>query len=1324
MTASQGPDFTFTHSSWHDGIEPFRFGNVSSIEPNGNPQVAAQTVFDRVLLRAGETVSMKHYIRAKTGNGFGPVAQKSLPTTVVIEHDGDDTKYTLPLSWDVANGIAETSWKIPKNARLGTYSVSLIGPLNVSTGIFQVQEFKVPLMKGSILFPSAAQVAPSSIDAQISVSYQNGGPAKNLPATFAYTLQPRYGIYFTDYDYVAFGNGGVEEKTTRRSAEDSDQNKSREAISTPVTLDSTGSVTVPVRFVHGDLKQPTRLQSSVEFRDANGEVQTIAKNLNLYPANVLTGVRVDNWLSSKKDIDFIIYAVDLKGQPKAGVTASLDLMEEIVFANRERRVGGFYADETVTQIKRANGKFSCAGPSDNKGEIRCRLSKQTPGNYYIVASVNDEAGRLSQANASLHISGRADNYFAAGSDDRIDLVPQKRKYESGDTARLEARFPLQQATVLLTVEREGVIDASVVQWSPSQPFIDLPVKAKYAPNVYVSTFAVRGRVPTGQSARTDGIVDLAKPTFKMGLARIDVSRKAHELQVTVTPGAMVNGEFAPKDKFMPRDEVTADIKVNDANGKPVTGEIALAVVDEGLMELLPNKTWDLLTTMLSSRDLEVNTYTAQMQVIGKRHYGLKAVPLGGDGALSATSGATRDLFHTLVKWAGRVQLDNNGHADLKDTTFELNDSLTKFRIVAIASSGLSRFGKGEATITSNKDYFVQPSLAQDARTGDVFDAEVQARNTTNQSATMTVSGTATITMADGTKQTITLAPQSVTLGAESAQNVILGQVTLPIGARSVTYRFDVANNGKIVDSDVVTQQVNPDVLTRTLQAQLQQVRGSMAPIGVELPQNAVPGEGGVNVKMMDTLTSGLSTIGDHFGVVLFNCTEQKISKAVATNDAKAWTDAMTLLPALVDNNSSLLKFYPDNKSGSDVLTAYVLKVSKLTGFAIPGEIRTKLVSGLKAYAEGSARNEDRPSDPVSNYVSRVNAIASLIHYGEPEVILSSLPRVGRDQLPNATLVQMLTILDHYGKTTERNDLENYLLTSRLVLQGSRMVLSDDRNRDWSYLTSPDTDMADLIQAISGSKSVQWRNKWADDMSKLIEAQVERLQAERGAWDTTIANALGVTAFRTFSKVYEKNPVAGVTKVALDTDQRDVDWTGKPHGDMVTFQWPDHASQVSVNHQGTGAPWALVYASAAVPVTKDEFSGMRISKSVKAVKQAVSDHYSIGDIVEVTLRIKSQAPVGQMAVMDPIPSGAKILGSGLHNSAAEAGPVNWSADWEEFSYDGYRGYFSYIGQDEITVTYRLQLNNSGTFRLPATTVEAFYTPETYALTPNQSWAISP
>jgi len=115
-----------------------------------------------------------------------------LPDVVVVEHMGSDKRFELPLKWD-ARGIAETGWKIPEDANLGEYQVSLTkkskkknvrnpgldynSEQSWPSGSFRVEEFRVPLMKGIIQTPKQPAVNVPDIEVDLMVAYLAGGGA-------------------------------------------------------------------------------------------------------------------------------------------------------------------------------------------------------------------------------------------------------------------------------------------------------------------------------------------------------------------------------------------------------------------------------------------------------------------------------------------------------------------------------------------------------------------------------------------------------------------------------------------------------------------------------------------------------------------------------------------------------------------------------------------------------------------------------------------------------------------------------------------------------------------------------------------------------------------------------------------------------------------------------------------------------------------------------------------------------------------------------------------------------------------------------------------
>jgi uncharacterized protein YfaS (alpha-2-macroglobulin family) len=164
----------------------------------------------------------------------------------------------------------------------------------------------------------------------------------------------------------------------------------------------------------------------------------------------------------------------------------------------------------------------------------CEMPAPATGNLIVRAQAADAAGRAVVTRADAWVAAADDQWLAPSDNDRIDLLPEKKRYEPGATARFQVRTPFREATTLVTLEREGVLDAFVTEGGPGQPGARRAAQGPYAPNVFVSALLVRGRV--GDAPPT-AMVDLAKPSFRMGLAEVRVGWTAHELAVKVCRAA-------------------------------------------------------------------------------------------------------------------------------------------------------------------------------------------------------------------------------------------------------------------------------------------------------------------------------------------------------------------------------------------------------------------------------------------------------------------------------------------------------------------------------------------------------------------------------------------------------------------------------------------------------------------------------------------------------------------------------------------------------------------------------------------------------------------
>jgi uncharacterized protein YfaS (alpha-2-macroglobulin family) len=313
-----------------------------------------------------------------------------------------------------------------------------------------------------------------------------------------------------------------------------------------------------------------------------------------------------------------------------------------------------------------------------------------------------------------------------------------------------------------------------------------------------------------------------------------------------------------------------------------------------------------------------------MQVIGKRHFGRKAVAPGGGGGRSPS----RELFDTLLLWKARVPLDDAGNATVE---VPLNDSLTSFRIVAVASSGAGLFGTGEATIRSTQDLMLLAGVPQLVREGDRYRAAFTVRNASPHAFDVAITARAT---AAG-RALPGIEPQQLSLAAGEAREIGY-EVAVPAGATSIAWQLDAVETAPSTaarDALKVSQRVVPAVPERTYQATILQLTAPQS-MPVERPADAIPGRGGLNVQVQAKLAGELPGVNEYLSRYPFTCFEQKASVAIGLRDKPRWGALMAALPDYLDRDG-FVKYWSTMRDGDDVLTSYVLSIAHEAGYAIP-----------------------------------------------------------------------------------------------------------------------------------------------------------------------------------------------------------------------------------------------------------------------------------------------------------------------------------------------------------------------------------------------------
>ncbi len=1315
VTARKGDDLSFVFSHWNEGIANWRF-NVPG--PGYQGPWLAHTVFDRTLLRAGETVHMKHFFRQHTGAGFRLPDPATLPGKMVIVHVGSDQKYELPLKWR-GDGSAEAAWTVPQDAKQGTYTVQLPGgpaakekrfyePERTS-GSFRVEAFRVPTMRAVLKPVDTPLVDAAEAQLDIQLNYLSGGGAGFQPVKLRAVAEDRY-VNFPDYEGFTFAAGAVKEGLQDERAapwavddyavEDDGEaapaegpGGNRPFALQSLTLDAAGAARAILKpLPKGD--KPRSVLAELEYRDPNGETLTAASGFTLWPSRVLLGVAPDSWALNRDALRFKVVALGLDGKPLPDVAVTVDLLQRADYSHRKRTVGGFYAYEHRSEIKRL-GEL-CAGRTDARGYLFCEGKSPVSGSVILQARAADGEGHASVTHTDLWVAGQDDWWFQAGNDDRMDVLPEKKRLEPGETARLQVRMPFREATALVTVEREGVLDAFVTPLSGKGPVVELPIRENYAPNVYASVLAVRGRVGDVQPT---ALIDLGKPAFKLGLTALNVGWKGHELRVSVTP---------QKTEYPVRGTVRTRIKVTRADGGPLppNAQVALAAVDEGLLELMPNESWKLLEAMMRPRGLEVETATAQMQVVGKRHYGRKALPSGGGGGRQSS----RELFDTLLKWQARVGLDDDGEADV---FIPLNDTLGAFRIVAVASAGAGHFGTGSASVRTTQDVMLFSGLPPLVREGDEYRAAVTVRNAGKTPLALTLS--ATLTPSGG--QARALSAQPLTLAPGEAREAAWN-VTAPAGSDTLTWDI-AAQTAESMSGDrlKVSQKVVPAVPVRTYQATLTQLDRPLA-LPVERPADALPGRGSVVLHFRDRLADELAGVQDYMRRYPYTCLEQQVSRAVALRDRALWDKTMAALPAYLDGDG-LAKYFPLMRQGSDTLTAYLLALAGESGWPVPDALRERMNEGLTGFVQGRVvRAGALPTADLA--IRKVAALDALSRFRPVDDALTQSFAVEPNLWPTSAVLDWHGVLRRSPTLAQREvrlRQAEQVLRARLNVQGTTLGFSTERSDFlWWLMVSGDVNANRAILALLDSPG------WKEDIPRLVRGALGR--QHKGRWNTTVANAWGTLAMEKFSARFESVPVTGMATARLGAaPPRTLAWDKTRGGDLA-FPWPKDKATLAVAQEGTGKPWVTVESRAALPLKHALSSGFKATRTVTPLEQKVKGRWSRGDLARVRLDLEAQSDMTWVVVDDPVPAGASVLGTGLGRDSRLATRGEKRVGWvwpafEERTFEGFRAYYEFVPKGRWTVEYTVRLNNPGRFALPPTRVEAMYAPEMFGEYPNRA-----
>nr|MBA3452148.1 hypothetical protein [Deltaproteobacteria bacterium] len=719
--AHQG-DWTMINPTRSGGLSAWNY-NVSSDRDDSPTRLRGFMHTDRGLYRPGDKVHVKGLARVtKLGE---PLAAPGEGKKVTVEVDGPQGKTFAEAEAKIsAFGGFWFDLDLPGDARLGDYVIRAKLEHGTFTREFTVEEYRPATFEVTGKVKETQVVRRGNLKATVEAKYLYGAPLRAGNVQVALHARTRR-VEFPAYEGFRFLDERRYDAYSYYESEDSQML----VTESQAAIDATGKATLSLPVSPDDITSDSDLLIRATVSAPSNEVISKTFTVPYFRSRKYFGIKAPGYfLDVKKPQKFQVVALGPDGKPLDG-PAKLTVTRRdwnCVWEDWGYR-GSYQCKDTTQTILQKTLQLVAGKPADFE------LTAETGGDYWVVVEGTSEKDEAAVAALQIYAWGDGGGSWRSSDSLSFDLIADKKEYKAGDTATLILKTDLAEATGLVTIERDGVIEKRLITVTPKAKHITVPITAAHAPNVYVSVALVQGRM--GEGTR-------GKPRMRMGLVNLPVRPEANKLTVAI--------ETDTKD-YRPGAPVTATVKVTDASGKPVSAEVSITAADEGVLSLIGYSTPDPTPTFYAPWGIGVSTATQLEYIRDIPGPNVERPASGGDAP-----GTLRSRFAATAVWTPGAVTNADGIATVK---FTAPDNLTAFRVMVVAADKGERFGSGDQRFTVSKPLQLHQALPRFLNLGDKLLGGVVVHNETGAagSAVIKLTSDSHVTVAGGNERTIQLA---------------------------------------------------------------------------------------------------------------------------------------------------------------------------------------------------------------------------------------------------------------------------------------------------------------------------------------------------------------------------------------------------------------------------------------------------------------------------------------------------------------------------------------------------------------------------------------
>lgn len=1292
---------------------------------------------DRFMYKPGETAYVKGWVRWTT-TGVNPdialpAAGDKLAYTVT---DSRGTKIASGTSALTDQGGFDMAIALPDNANLGTATVHMQTQDQAHTLPLSIEEFRTPAfavtLNDDVMMAGAVPlVVGEQLEMRAEAKYYAGGGLPSASIRWDATLQP------TRWQPPGRDEFHFQPPSMRSARREYAYRRAPAAVTTArdTTLTSASVAGALVSVPALPAAWPALLTVDATVQDVDRmAIRASSRPILVHPSDYYVGVRLQ---PGGNDDRLELIVSDIDGALVPGVPITIDI--EGVLGSERARDDAKLVDEQHCTVTSAAAPVTCAW---HRGEIEW--------SYTATAHVADRRGR---ANASQYDIP----WIAYAKNEPLRLTPDRAGYRPGDVAKIALVSDVVPATAIVTYARNGVIAQKRLELTAQTTMLELPIEPAFISSVHVDV----DRIAKRRSQLAGSPLPLPEHV-----------QKSIELPVSIESARLVMTTRATKKIIEPGADATFEVDVK-RDGKPVPGaEVALIVVDEAILALSSRTHGDPLPSFyreLPDGTSDFSTFEMVMddgdELAGEpgiRRFLLDRLhPTGGGSGYGSGMGAgsvgtvgfgrggggtvvqSRKDFRANAVFSPRLHTDAAGRVSL---TVKMPDSLTRFRIVAVATAGTRFFGKAEGTIVTQRKLNARTVAPRFLTQGDAFALPIVVQNL------------------DSEPRTVDVAVRAVNLvgTGPAGKRVVVG----PGQRAELRFDFHTQGRGRAVVQTIATSGDFADASTVQLPVYEPATTEAFATYGIvddapkteqlAIPADIFPDVGGVSVQVASSQLQGLTDAFGYLYAYPYECAEQRSARMLATQAMADVLDAFQApgRPARAEIEATLAAdqarlardqlpdggwgYWPESRSDPYV-TQQVLR-------AVAGAASSKPNAAARAraitYVTRDAATEvaaldrrlatpDRDRDPreQGEYAGRVSMAAA---------DLAALAVAGADVLGRAQhLHAVATALGAYpidakarllalvagrkGYEDMRGKLLAQLLSATHETAASATVTASFGEAERMLLVSSTKSSALALEAIMLEAPGQ------AIVSKLARGLLEARR--RGRWSTTQENLAVLTAMRHFFETYEKATPAFTGRVWLggvgyserafaghstETAEAKVGWPALPAG---TTQ------DLAFAKAGTGRMYyrvGITYAPKQVDLPALE-AGFLVRRSYAAVDdpadvtrdRAGHWHIKLGARVLVTLEALNTTRRYDVALVDPLPAGLEPVNPRLA-VAERPVPGATTRGWDHVNMRDERAeaFAGHLQEGSHVFAYSARATTPGTFVAAPAKAEEMYAPETF------------